>query len=189
MFNPYFVTTLLVSIAFGFFHLDQEIITFIKKLRKKIDPAGHYIFQAISFTPFVFLSLYAIPATCVFFFLDFLSVIALTLACILSTGLAFVGKYIFKRVRPMGHLTYLGKIDSAFPSAHSAGSFAAAFILAFFWPTLSIPFFILASLVAISRIYLELHFFSDVIGGILLAYLMTIFILDSQIIIFISSFF
>jgi len=181
MLNIWFVAFLLLGIVCGFLCLDAKILKFVEKLRHQFHPFIHDFFKTISFTPFVVTTLYIIPAVFVYIYLDFFSLVALTLACMLATGLAFVGKYLFRRVRPLGNTTYLGKIDSAFPSAHTAGSFVAAFTISFFWPAYSIPFFTVASLVAISRIYLELHFFSDVLGGILLAYLMMNFTLDSSI--------
>ena len=78
----------------------------------------------------------------------------------------------------------MGEIDSSFPSAHTAGSFAAAFTLAVFWPPLALVVCVLASLVAFSRMFLEFHFFSDVMGGILLAYFLSTFVLNSDFLIF-----
>ena len=59
--------------------------------------------------------------------------------------------------------------DHSFPSGHSAGSFACAW--AFFraykkkW---GIPALVLASLIAISRLYVGVHYPTDVIGGIVI---------------------
>ncbi len=190
MLNWCLIAILISLILVGFFYLDKLILKFVERLRKKSHPIIDKFFRVISFTPFVIFALYIIPTIFIFLKMEadiiWFSVAAFTLACLLATGSAFVMKYTFKRVRPLGNTTYLGKIDSAFPSAHTAGSFVAAFTIAVFWPTWSIPFLALAFLVAISRIYLELHFFSDVMGGILLAYLMVVLALDSQILIFLG---
>lgn len=193
MLNLWLVAILVLLTLFGFFYLDKRIVAYVGRLRRTAPLGVNQFFRLVSFTPFVVFALYIVPVIFILFdignVLDdlvFFSIAALTLACFLATGLSFVGKYIFQRVRPMGHTTYLGKVDSAFPSAHTAGSFVAAFALAIFWPAWSIPFFALAALVAISRIYLELHFFSDVMGGMLLAYLMAVFTLDSQILLFLG---
>lgn len=58
--------------------------------------------------------------------------------------------------------------DPSFPSGHTAASFASAAVLwlrrsAFFWPAL-----VLAVLIAFSRLYLFVHFPTDVMAGILL---------------------
>ncbi|MBU1090131.1 phosphatase PAP2 family protein [Patescibacteria group bacterium] len=190
MLNWWLIAVLIFFTLIGFFYLDKLILKFTEQLRKKFHPIIDEFFRAISFTPFVVFTLYIIPTIFVFFKMEddivWFSIAALTLACLLATGLAFVMKYIFKRVRPLGNTTYLGKIDSAFPSAHTAGSFVAAFTIAIFWPAWSVLFLTLAFLVAVSRMYLELHFFSDVMGGVLLAYLMVILALDSQILIFLG---
>lgn len=58
--------------------------------------------------------------------------------------------------------------DWSFPSGHSSASFAAA--VAFFCnkKKLGIPCLILAGLIAVSRLYLSVHFPTDVIAGTLL---------------------
>ncbi|MFH0776139.1 MAG: phosphatase PAP2 family protein [Patescibacteria group bacterium] len=186
MLNWYFVAILIALALAGFFYLDQFFIRLVERCHEQCSIAVRHFFRMFSFTPFVIIALYVIPIGFVFFYLDTFSAAALTLACLLATGSAFVLKYIFKRVRPLGHTTYLGKVDSAFPSAHTAGSFVAAFTVAIFWPAWSIPLFMIASLVAASRMYLELHFFSDVMGGILLAYLMMNLALDSTLLTFLG---
>lgn len=60
--------------------------------------------------------------------------------------------------------------DASFPSGHTAASFAAAFALraAGAEKRLWIPAMILAAGIAFSRLYLYVHWPSDVLGGILL---------------------
>ena len=60
--------------------------------------------------------------------------------------------------------------DASFPSGHTAASFAAAFALraAGAEKRLWIPAVILAAGIAFSRLYLYVHWPSDVLGGILL---------------------
>lgn len=186
MLNWSFVAILLGIALVGFLYVDAYAIRAVQKFRLEFHPAFLHFFRAISYTPFVVTTLYIIPLIFVIKFLDVYSAVALTMACLIATGAAFAMKYIFRRVRPLGHETYLGEIDSAFPSAHTAGSFVAAFTLSVFWPAWSAPFFVLASLVALSRIYLEMHFLSDVMGGILLAYLVVNLTLDSSLLIFLG---
>ncbi len=56
----------------------------------------------------------------------------------------------------------------SFPSAHTLTAFAAATALAVFRPKSSILAFILAALIAFSRLYACVHYPSDVIAGALL---------------------
>ena len=66
--------------------------------------------------------------------------------------------------------------DYSFPSGHTAASFAVATILRY----MKAPFYrlgmILAVMIAFSRLYLFVHFPTDVLGGILLGFLCATFL-------------
>lgn len=59
----------------------------------------------------------------------------------------------------------------SFPSGHTGSSFAAAGALFAFNKKLGIPALVLASIVGLSRMYLFVHFPTDVLGGIVLGLL------------------
>ncbi len=98
---------------------------------------------------------------------------ALILELILCNG---VLKPLFERTRPFDINTDIDLLisppsDFSFPSGHTASGFAAASALCFAKSRLRFPALILAALIAFSRLYLYVHFPSDVLAGILLGVL------------------
>jgi len=53
----------------------------------------------------------------------------------------------------------------SFPSGHAVTAFALAYVLSLAYPKGSFVFYLLASMVAFSRVYLASHFLSDVVAG------------------------
>lgn len=64
--------------------------------------------------------------------------------------------------------------DFSFPSGHTTASFAAAFALLFSKNKLWIPSVVLAVLIAFSRLYLYVHYPTDILAGILLGFIASI---------------
>lgn len=98
--------------------------------------------------------------------------VALILGLVLGN---LVIKNIFGRMRPytldgaMVKMPIIGEqSEFSFPSGHTRSSFEAAFVLLWADKRMGIPAMILASLIAFSRLYVYVHFPSDIIGGILL---------------------
>lgn len=58
--------------------------------------------------------------------------------------------------------------DLSFPSSHTASSFACSTVLFLFYPIAGIIGYIYAFLTAVSRIYLFVHYLSDVVCGMIL---------------------
>ncbi len=58
--------------------------------------------------------------------------------------------------RPSGH---------SFPSAHSSAAFSVAGVIYFMAPAFALPAIIIAILIAFSRVYLFVHYPSDVVAG------------------------
>ena len=59
-------------------------------------------------------------------------------------------------------------VTDSFPSGHATVSFACATVLALAVPRLRVPLFVLAALIAFSRVYVGVHYPLDVLAGALL---------------------
>ncbi len=101
-----------------------------------------------------------------------------TLYFLLSFGITsfltnIVYKNLYMRARPwmLWELAQNGCPDtSSFPSAHAAGAFAGAVIFAHFDPKRKYIYYVIAGLIAFSRIYLYCHFLLDIVAGGLIGY-------------------
>ena len=79
-------------------------------------------------------------------------------------------KHLFNRNRPFLWDTEVAPLiktpsSSSFPSGHSATAAAGALILSAFYPALAPVFLVAGILVALSRVYLGVHYPFDVLAG------------------------
>ena len=80
---------------------------------------------------------------------------------------------VYPEPRPLVPTPHTG----SFPSGHSATAFACATVIAWGSPRLAVPVFVLAALVAWSRVYVGVHWPLDVLGGAALGVLVAIALL------------
>ena len=72
------------------------------------------------------------------------------------------------RHRPFEHQLGPSERTHSFPSGHTATAFAGATMLAAYLPRWRMPLYVLAVLIALSRLYNGVHYPTDVIAGALL---------------------
>lgn len=99
-----------------------------------------------------------------------IAVLAITFGDFLSHR---VLKEIFARIRPCNALPDVNLLTGcsasfSFPSNHAVNSFVLASVIGFFDKKLLAPALFLAALVAFSRVYIGVHYVSDVIAGALI---------------------
>ena len=89
------------------------------------------------------------------------AILIVPLILLSDSGTAKLLKPLFGRPRPLGH------VGLSLPSVHAANSFAMATLLSYFIRKLpfSIFAFIMAALVAYSRVHLGVHYPTDVLAG------------------------
>ena len=96
----------------------------------------------------------------------------------IQSGVVYGLKFLIQRKRPFVFLETLSKLsqgpgevlDPSFPSAHTLYAFMMATLLATWFPRYRITFYIVAGFIGWTRIYLGLHFPTDVVVGGLLGY-------------------
>jgi undecaprenyl-diphosphatase len=88
-------------------------------------------------------------------------------AFLLATGVVHLIKRRVKRLRPVAHteVRFLVPVTrhGSFPSGHTATTFALAAIVSWHFPLWAVPLFLLAAVIGYSRVYVGVHFLSDVI--------------------------
>lgn len=105
--------------------------------------------------------------------ISFILLGSLLLSAILGEGLI---KHLVQRARPSADIPAIDlliakPLSYSFPSGHSASSFAGAAVLSNYFKKYAPFFFCLAFLIAFSRLYLYVHYPTDVLAGITLGLL------------------
>jgi undecaprenyl-diphosphatase len=81
---------------------------------------------------------------------------------------------------PQHHVLGPMPVTLSFPSGHAASSAAGATALTRVWPHAAVPFWLLAVLIACSRLYLGVHYPSDILGGFVVGILVALFVTASR---------
>ncbi len=120
--------------------------------------------------------LYPLIAVCLFFIAPDLAYGFLQ-AALIAFGIELsVYKLIKAKVRRPRPFDALGDIQNSvvpsdrfsFPSGHTGAAFVMAVLLSSFFPVLALPVYTWATLVGFSRIYLGVHYPTDILAGMVL---------------------
>ena len=111
-------------------------------------------------------------------------ILPLIYATVATFLIGYMFKNIFLRPRPYEVLEIVPLVShfasASFPSLHAALVFSLLPILNKVWWKFRYVWILVVSLIALSRVYLGVHYLSDVIMGALLGYVVAEFVLDSM---------
>jgi undecaprenyl-diphosphatase len=85
----------------------------------------------------------------------------------------FVMKSLIDRPRPFEFMQVASIVNtslSSFPSGHAMAVFSLVPFALILWPKYSYGFWTVATLIAFSRVYLQVHYLSDIVAGAFIGY-------------------
>lgn len=156
--------------------IDLSVLFFINN--QLANPIFDFIFKSIHY------SSYALLGLLILYFLfkkEKFIVLAMIATVVISTATAAMLKTIIARERPYQTLDVRQLVEEddnrSFPSNHVQLSFALSAIVFYFRRKFGLILFLLSLIIGIGRIYVGVHYPSDILGGAVIGVLLTILIL------------
>mgnify|MGYP002409371894 FL=1 len=151
---------------------DNYLIKLINH-RIKNDFLDKFMYRITDLGGAIFSTIFALVL--VLFGNDFIRLIGLEALVVMGLSQIVVQslKLILSRQRPYKiieqlHTFGINLKDYSFPSGHTTASFSIATVLALNIPIISLLTFLIATIIGMSRIYLGVHYPTDVVAGIIL---------------------
>ena len=178
---------LVILAALISFYFDSQIVKAVSLIR--LDLLNEF-FLAITSTSFNIIVFFFITSLFLWNYKKSHQILPIWVTLGLSAFVGFLIKISVQRVRPFqtaivstlpelaknSHLAW----NTSFPSFQAMMAFCALPILVKEFPRLKYWLFLLAGLVAFSRVYFGLHFLSDVLIGGLIGYLLGVWVIRSE---------
>ncbi len=169
------------------FYLDKTLVSYVSLLRSAF---LDNIFLFITFISSEIIIFLALTALFVWKEKKRRWIFPLWLTLGISAIVSFILKITIQRERPfqLGIVSLLPALQEAshdiwnfsFPSSHAVFAFCAIPILSKQYPKLKKVWVAIAIIIAFSRVYLGLHFFSDVIAGAIIGYVVGMLIVKLE---------
>lgn len=156
-----------VALLIASFPLDEFFLELVESLES---PVLSYFFHWISYELSVLFVL--LVMTSLFMWREHKRdwIIPTWLSFLFALVLSYAIKFIVAKERPWEAVQIFGINDYSFPSSHAAAAFAVVPLLDAEYPMFKWFWVSFAVLVAVSRLFLKMHFLSDIIAGALLGY-------------------
>lgn len=158
--------------------LTQLDLTILQAFRAHATPMGDHVMQGISLvgSPMVMGALWLLVTILLAVRRRWLLLGGWTAAFVGGTALDVALKYVIHRARPEGAAMFLRQFSYSFPSGHAMGSLVGYGMLAYLLVALRVRggaartaiivgATVLVLAIGLSRLYLGVHYFSDVMGG------------------------